>query len=297
VIGRLIGQFEALILKSVKEIEKLGLPGYRGDHSALRIVTIHRLANDCDQFVISHQSKISLADYTLNDVGSIFASVGEHRRLVVGRCHQDETRWKAEDTALMSHTMQHDSVISNFVAPGEFAATIDSKDDAVAAMIAIKRAAHDNVRERSAQETSKYVHLLAEMMAVLEMPASSTETTRYRQSARKDETRSDARSTQDSRNGLSRRAPALTEEDSHRQLIERHFAKQKASQTSEHMLVKDAKLSADRRTMSSLQKRRDSAEQPRSGLTDKELKSFIKEKEELMKLYPQLRDFDSSSLS
>lgn len=195
----------------------------------------------------------------------------------------------------MGHAMQHDMVISSFVAPGEFASIVDSNEDAVVAIISAKKSAHSNVRQRINRELDKYLYLFAEIITLLDGSKHESQSSKVGYSARKDDTRSDARSTQDSRNGFSRRLPPVIEDESDHRMTVDDFRKKTNTQASDQMLSRD-RSSVERRTLSSIQKRRESSDTGNIRLTDKELKSFMKEKDELMNLYPQMRGIDSSKL-
>lgn len=87
VISNLISQFEGHVLKTIKKIEQFGaFPTGKGASWGKQQV-IWKIATELDQFIIGQQSRVSLGDYTLNDVGSLFANIGEHRKLVVGLAH------------------------------------------------------------------------------------------------------------------------------------------------------------------------------------------------------------------
>lgn len=292
VIAKLVSQIEDYILKLIKKIETIA-----GVHPVKVVLSgrqqyIWKASSELDQFITGQQSRLSLGDYTLNDVSSLFANVGEHRKLVVRPFEQDDTRWTAEDMALMSDTMQHDCVISSFLAPGEFAALVDNQSEAVFAMIYSKQAAHSNLRERLNSSIQKYAGLVAEIFMAIEQSKVTGYSSRLPLSARKDDIKSEARSTQDSRTLGSRRLPPVMEDDSDRQLIAGSFRKQTLNQASDQWIGK-GKSQADRRVVSSIQNRRDSSEQLNLRMNDKELKSYMREKNELMSLYPQLKDMES----
>lgn len=87
IICKLVSHLENKILKIVKRIEQLGVSGRSEIIPWPKQHAIWKQATEIDQFVISLQSRVSLADYTLNDVRSLFASVGEHSKLVVSFAH------------------------------------------------------------------------------------------------------------------------------------------------------------------------------------------------------------------
>ena len=184
-----------------------------------------------------------------------------------------------DDKSIIYVTMHNDSMANTYLTPGLFAALCegdrqDSKD-VTNLMIKVKQAAYNNLSERLESVMHKYMTLLT--FASQEVDRS--ENTNQRDGLRSQHSAAQASQSKDSR-------LVSTNLSSHR------IADDTSTQHGQTGRWSTTSKGEPRANSSHLGRRMSDVDQRK--LTDREMKSFLTEKDDLMNLYPQLKDMESS---
>lgn len=178
--------------------------------------------------------------------------------------------------------MLNDSIANTYLTPGLFAALCegsnDDKKEATDLMIKVKQSAYQNMSERLESVVHKYMTLLTFTSEEL----SRAETLRQRGDLKSPVSGAWGSQSKDSR-------LVSTALSTHRMADDSSSGPGNTGRWS-------ATSKVDQRASSSNQGRKKSDANQKK-MSDKELKSFLREKDDLMNLYPQLKDIESSRLS